>query len=113
MYPLPESFDRPEELTQRKFSYVIVVKVGHRFYLAFAIPEFHMRAIAEMPVAMMQAYTSIGFLPPAALAARLLDGSHLDREPGRRLLAACRRSVAACFTLWQHRVDRFDVRWPK
>lgn len=112
IYPLPEDFDRPEELAQRDFGYVIAVKAGPRYFLAFALPEFHMRTVTELPTAMMEAYTALGYLPPASLVVRLIDGSRLDCCPDRRLLGRCRRSLSLCSQRWAGRVRKFDRRFP-
>lgn len=108
VYPLPEAFDDPEALARLPFAYIIVVKLGSRSFLAYALPEWHMRTVSEMPVAMMEAYLALGFLPPARLAISLLDGTRLDRNPGRRLLNACHRSLVMAARRWAALVRKLE-----
>jgi len=105
VYPLPDDFDRPDALTKATFGYVIVVKIGTLFFLAYAIPERPMRSMADMPVAMIEAYITLGYLPPAQLVCRLLDGNDL---PGRGVLVQCRRSLSVCSRRWARRLVNLD-----
>lgn len=106
IYPLPENFDRPDGLAKARFNYVITVKIGTKFFLAYALPEPQMKDVIDMPAAMIEAYITLEYLPPAQLVSRLTDD--LDSDiPSRAVLLHCRKSLEVCSRRWAKRLEKF------
>lgn len=106
VYPLPENFDQPDALAKARFNYVIMVKIGTRLLLAYALPERQMKNMIDMPAAMIEAYITLGYLPPAQLVSRLMEDRDLD-IPSRAILLHCRKSLEVCSRRWAKRLEKF------
>ena len=107
IYPLPDGFDHEDALAKGRFDYIVIVRIGTRYFLAHAIPRWQMRTVKDLPLEMIGAYITLGFLPPAQLACRLIEDHDLVL-PSLDVLARCHRSIAVVFKRWSERVKRFE-----